>query len=76
MRHDKGKVSIVKPVIISSKPSDDMVEYVSESPNTTLVVSTMIMDSPIMEVIVTPGILASSSREGKQFIMPKDTPDI
>ena len=44
MQHDKGNASIVKPIIVSTKPGDDIVESIFEATNTTHFVSSMITD--------------------------------
>lgn len=76
MQHDKGNISIVKPIIISTEPSNDMIKSISEAPYMNPISSSMANDSTIMEIVINPGILASSSSQGKQFIMLENTPDL
>ena len=76
MQHDKGKVSISKPIIISTEPSDDVIQSTIEDPNNTTISSPLIIDSARMESIVTPSILVISSNQEKQFIMFKETIDL
>ena len=65
MQHDKGYISISKHVIISTKPSDDVIKSIFESCDTNPISSLMVIDCTRMESIVNLGILASSSSKGK-----------
>ena len=45
MQHVKGKISISKSAIISTKLGDDLIKSISESPNTNAISSLMGIDS-------------------------------
>ena len=58
-------MSTSKPIIISTQSSDAVIQSIIEAPNTTTISSPLTHDSTILESIVTPGILSSSSSQEK-----------
>lgn len=77
MQHDKGKVSIIKHVIIDTQTSDVVLDTViSKIVDIGKSSSPIITDSTRLESIINPGIMSSSSNPENQFIILEDTVDL
>lgn len=76
MQHNKGKVSIVKLVIIDTDSRSGITKVVAEFTSVFTPPPSTSFVSPKDESIVTPGILDSALGKDKQFLMIEYIPDI